>query len=184
MILLVSASSRAEECAAAIEQNVHQTTQISRSLKHAVELLQTQDYEVLVLDESFQQVEAGAENLVANHAGMSVPVYVNLSLHGAERVAHEVKHGLQRLVGERLASMRTAEGLVRNELRGEVTAILLNSELALRERSLSPGVAQKLHVIHDLADKMRRRLETNPANANSQGTRNNHSGDGLSAGPR
>jgi len=78
-------------------------------------------------------------------------------------VALEVNRSLQRLVGERLASMRAGENLLRNEFRGEVTAILLNSELALRERSLSPGVVQKLEAIHDLAAKMRCRLEAGPA---------------------
>jgi chemotaxis response regulator CheB len=131
MIILVTASSRAEECAAAIEQKTHQHAQIATSLNRAIELLQTHDYEVVVLDESFQQVEIGAETLVTNHAGMAVPIYVNLSLHGAERVAQEVNQGLRRLLGEKLASMRAAESAVRNELRGEITAILLNSELAL-----------------------------------------------------
>src|SRR5271165_3904999 len=158
MILLVTGSSRGEECAAAIEQKTHQKLQIAASLNQAVGLLQAHDYDVLVLDESFQQLEA-AESMVTTHAGMAVPIYVNLSLHGAERVALEVNRGLQRLVEERLASMRAAENLLRNELRGEVTAILLNSELALRERPLSPGVAQKLQIMHDLATKMRQRLE-------------------------
>jgi len=163
MILLVTASSRGEECAAAIEPKTHQKVQIAASLNQAVGLLQAHEYDVLVLDESFQQLEAAAESMVTTHAGMTVPIYVNLSLHGAERVALEVNRGLQRLVGERLASMRAAENLLRNELRGEVTAILLNSELALREQSLSPGIKQKLQVMHDLADKMRCRLEADPA---------------------
>lgn len=159
MILLITASLRAEECATAIEQRTHQKVRIAGSLNQTIGLLQAHEYDVLVLDESFQQLEAGAESLVATHAGMAVPIYVNLSLHGTERVAHEIKRGLQRLIAERLAAMRAAENLLRNELRGEVTAILLNSELALRERPLSPAVAQKLQVMHDLADKMRSRLE-------------------------
>ena len=181
MILLISASSRAEECATAIEQKTHQTTEISRSLNHAIELLQGRDYEVLALDESFQQLEAAAEALLANHAGMAMPVYVNLSLHGSERVANEVNRGLQRLGGERLTCMRTAENLLRNELRGDVTAILLNSELALRERGGSPTVTQKLQLIHELADKMRHRLEGEPAAAVHPGTRSAQTRRGIAA---
>ena len=162
MILLVTASSRAEECVTAIEQKTHQTVQIAGSLNQTIELLQEHEYDMLVLDESFQQLQAGAESLVTTHAGMAVPIYVNLSLHGTERVALEVKLGLQRLIAEKLTATRAAENLLRNELRGELTAILLNSALALRERPLSPGVAQKLQVMHDLADKMRCRLEVVP----------------------
>jgi hypothetical protein len=162
MILLVTASARAEECATAIEQKAHQKVKTAGSLNRTIELLQTHEFDVLVLDESFQQLEVGAESLMTTHAGMAVPIYVNLSLHATERVALEVKRGLQRLIAEKLAAMRAAEHLLRNELRGEVTGVLLNSELALREQSLSTGVAQKLDVIHDLAEKMRRKLEAAP----------------------
>ncbi len=75
-----------------------------------IECLQQQDIEALVIDESFQQVESGIDAAVAAHAGTAMPIYVNLSLHGADRVAVEVSCGLQRLVQERLSSMRTAAG--------------------------------------------------------------------------
>src|SRR5215831_3453572 len=90
MIILVSSSSRAKECVTAIEQKNHQETKVATSLAEAIELLQADEYDLIVLDESFQHVELGAETLVASHAGNAMPVYVNLSLHGADRVAQEV----------------------------------------------------------------------------------------------
>jgi hypothetical protein len=86
-------------------------------------------------------------------------VYVNLSLHGTDRAALEVNRAMQRLVAEKLASMRVAENLLRNELRGEVTAILLNSELAMREDKLPTGAVVKMKEVHDLAEQMRARLD-------------------------
>jgi hypothetical protein len=165
MIILVSTSSRAKECAAAIEQKSHQETQVATSLAKAVEHLQAHEYDVIVVDESFQQVEHGAEGLVTSHAGNAMLVYVNLSLHGTDRVALEVNRALQRLVSEKLVLMRAAENLLRNELRGQVTAILLNSELALREGQLPAGAAAKMKEVYDLAEQMRVRLEGNMAQA-------------------
>jgi len=159
MIILVSASSRAKDCAAAIEEKNHQQTQVANSLAKAIEHLQDHEYDIIVVDESFQQVESGADSLVASHAGNAVPVYVNLALHGTDRVAQDVNRALQRLVSERLASMRAAENLLRNELRGQVTAILLNSELALREAQLPTSAAAKMKEVHDLAEQMRMRLD-------------------------
>jgi hypothetical protein len=69
MIILVSASSRAKECAAAIEQKNHQETQIATSLPKAIELLQTHEYDVIVLDESFQQVELGGRGSLPSTRG-------------------------------------------------------------------------------------------------------------------
>jgi hypothetical protein len=145
MIILVSASSsRAKECAAAIEQKSHQETQMAASLSKALELLPSHEYDIIVVDESFQQVESGAEGLVTTYAGNAVLVYVNLSLHGVERVASEVNRAVLRLVTERLASLRAAENLLRNEMRGQVTAILLNSELALRKGQLPASAVTKM----------------------------------------
>ncbi|HEY4900751.1 MAG TPA: hypothetical protein VIH91_08035 [Terriglobales bacterium] len=92
-----------------------------------------------------------------------MPIYVNLALHGMERVTREVQNGMLRFVREKLAAMRSAENVLRSLLRSEVTAILLNSELALREASLSESIAQKLHVMHELAEAMRLKLEGAPA---------------------
>ncbi len=59
--------------------------------------------------------------------------------------------------------MRSAASELRNELRGEVTAILLNIGLALHDKSLSPATVEKLGIVHGLAEKMRQKLEDRPA---------------------
>jgi len=162
MILLVTGSSRAQECAAAIEKKTHQKTLIAHSQAKAIECLQLHDCDAVVMDESFQQVIGGANNLVLAHGGSALPMYVNLALHGAERVATEVVCGLQRLVRERTAAMNAVVNELRSELRGEVTAILLNTELAMRDKSLAQSTAEKLGVVHQIAEKMRRKLDGQP----------------------
>lgn len=162
MILLVTGSSRAQECAAAIEKRTHHKTLAVSASAKAIESLQFDEFDAVVMDESFQQADGGGENLVLAHAGSALPIYVNLALHGAERVATAVSCGLQRRVRERMASMRAAGNELRNELRGEVTAILLNVELALREKSLAASTAEKLGIVHEMAEKMRHKLEDLP----------------------
>jgi hypothetical protein len=94
---------------------------------------------------------------------LCLSIYVNLALHGTERVAEEVSFGLQRQARERAGAMRAAADELRNHLRGEVTAILLNAELALREKALSASTAEKLTTISEMADSMRRKLECDQA---------------------
>src|SRR3974390_1536557 len=101
MIVLLTASSRARECAEAIEARTHQHTVIANTLAGAAECVKRQEAEALVVDESFQQIENGIDSLLAKTAVIAVPLHVNLSLHGAERVAVEVSCGLQRLSQER-----------------------------------------------------------------------------------
>ena len=50
------------------------------------------------------------------------------------------------------------ESELRNQLRGEVTGILLTSELALRHPAIPSDIAAKLHLVQDMAEKMRARL--------------------------
>jgi DNA-binding NtrC family response regulator len=171
MLILVTTSPRAKECAAAIEQTTRQKTQIASSLAKAVACLQTHEYDAVVLDESFNHVDTRGVSQLLNHAGTAMPIYVNLALHGTERVTREVQNGILRFVREKLAAMRTAESVLRNLLRGEVTGILLNCELALRAPSLSEGVAERIRVMHELADSMRLKLEGTPVDAPGQHTR-------------
>lgn len=162
MILLVTSSARAQECAEAIERKTHHKSTLARAVASAINSLEDQEFEALVIDESLTQIDNSAELAMFAHAGTAVPIYVNLALHSAERVAAEVAFGLQRLAQERVASMRAAGSEVRNQLGGEVTAILLNAEMALREKSLPSGVSEKLSVMREMAKSMRRKLDGKP----------------------
>lgn len=162
MILLVSASTRARECAAAIEQKTHQKTVLAVNPALAVATLQEENIDAVVIDEALQHVDSGADSLIEAKAGMAVPVYINLSIHAAERVAHEVNCGLQRAGKERVAATRIAIGELRNELRGDITAILLNADLLLHEKSLAPGAFEKLCVIRETAERMRGKFDGSP----------------------
>ncbi len=158
MILLVSTSSRAKECAAALEQGTAHQTQVVGTVPQALQKLQVRDYGTLAIDQSLLESDSRALDTLLNHSGTAMPVYVNLALHSTDRVVREVQVALRRAQQEKRVAMRSAERMLRHELRGEVTGILLNSELALRQKSLAPEVAVKIQSVRELAEKMRSRL--------------------------
>ena len=88
-----------------------------------------------------------------------MPLHVNLALHSTERVVREVQVALRRAEKEKLVATRAAGQLLRNQLRSELTGILLNSELALRQASISPDVAEKVKSVRELAEKMKTQLQ-------------------------
>jgi hypothetical protein len=51
--------------------------------------------------------------------------------------------------------MQSAEKLLRNDLRGELRAFLLNCELAMQDWQLPSSVAERLHAMQGLAEEMR-----------------------------
>ena len=159
MILLVTTSSRARECAAALEQGTGHKTHVASSVPQAVTKMQAAEFDGLAIDQSLLESDFRALDTLLNRCGIAVPLYVNLALHSNERVAREVQVALRRAEKERLMATRTAEQLLRNQLRSQVTGILLNSELALRQKSISPDVAEKVRSVRELAEKMRSQLE-------------------------
>jgi hypothetical protein len=91
---------------------------------------------------------------------MAVPVYVTLAISSAQRVVRDVKTTLRRHEESRLIAIRAAESLLRTELRGAVTGILLSTELALRAPDLPREAADKMRSVCQLASDIRSRLET------------------------
>jgi hypothetical protein len=158
MILLVTASSRARECAAALEQGTGEKAQVAASVPQALTRLRSAEYEALAIDQSLLEADFRALDTLLNHAGTAMPIYINLSLHSSERVVRETQVALARAEKEKRAAFATVERDLRNQLRGEVTGILLTSQLALRNPGLPADVAAKLQLVQDMAEKMRVRL--------------------------
>ena len=158
MILLVTTSSRAPECAAALQQGTGQQTQVANSVPQAVTRLQTTEYDALAIDQSLLEADFRAQDTLLNHAGTALPIYVNLALHHSDRVVRETQVALRRAEKEKQWAMNLAERILRNQLRAEVTGILLTSELALRHPAVPVEVVAKIRLVQGMAEKMRSRL--------------------------
>jgi CheY-like chemotaxis protein len=159
MILLLTTSSRARECAGALEQGTGHKTDVATSVPQALSRMEAREYDALAIDQSLLESDFRALDTLLNRCGIAMPLYINLALHSADRIVREVQVALRRSEKEKLMASRAAERLLRNQLRGELTGILLNSELALRQNSLAPDVAEKIKSVRDLAEKMRSKLE-------------------------
>jgi len=159
MVLLVTTSCRAKECAAALEQGTRQRICLANTITRALAKLQEAEYEALVIDESLVEIDDRAIDALLRNAGMAMPIYVNLGLHRTERVLRQVQAGLLRKHAERLGAERSAARELQSQLRCDITGILLASELALRESSLPPRVGDRINSVHRLAEQMRSRLE-------------------------
>lgn len=158
MILLLTTSSRAKECAAAIELGTGHKAHVAGTVPQAVNRLQAAEYDALAIDQSLLEMDLRALDTLLNRCGMAMPVYVNLALSSSERVVREIQVALRRLESERALAMQSAAKIIGSQLKGNLTGILLNSDLALRQRSISPDVADKVRSVRDLAEKMRAQL--------------------------
>jgi len=160
MMLLITSSNRSKEFSSALEEALGEEVEIAGTSKRALVLLRNGEYSAIVLDEAFVENDAEAIDMLLHHSGMAVPVYVNVAISGPARIVREVKVALRRHEESRLIAMRAAESLLRTELRGAVTGILLSTELALRSPEMPRDAADKLRSVCQLASDIRSRLET------------------------
>jgi len=160
MILLVTPSERARECAAALHEATGEEVTVAESLARATTLLRAECYRVVVLDQYLLETEPHEAGSTLEHMGTAIPVQVNLAISGMERLVREVRSAVQRRQREEGQARHAAIGRLQSELNGTVTALLLSTELALKTPGLPQDASEKLESVYDIVKKLRRQLES------------------------
>jgi len=158
VILFLSMSSRAKDCAIALERGTGHQTCLASTTPQALAKLEGAEFEAMVIDQAMLESDPRATDTLLNHSGVALPVYVNLALYGTERLVREVQVALRRAESERALARRSAKDQLSHQLRSQLTGILLNSELALQQTSIPPEVASRIRSVHELAQKMTAQL--------------------------
>ena len=158
MILLITPSARAKDCANAIREATSETMQVAASLREASAQLRAEDYSAVVFDQSLLDAEPDESDLVLQHIGTAIPVYVNFAISGVPRVIRELQIALRRRQSEGHLAKQEAEQSLRNELKGSVTAMLLSCEMALRLQEVPESARAKIRAVYELAQGMCNKL--------------------------
>jgi len=159
MILLITSSTRAQECAVAIERATNQRTQICPGLSLAARILRSTECSALVIDQNLMEADPAAAAVMLSEAETAIPVFVNFAICGMERVVRYVRSALQRREEERIHAVREAEANLRSQLTGALTGILLSSQLAMEVPAVPAAAQARLRSVYQLAMSMRERLE-------------------------
>ncbi len=154
MILLITPSARAKDCAHALHDATSETMQVAPTLRDAAAQLRAQEYSAVVVDESLLEAEPDESDVILQHIGTAVPVYVNFAISGVARVVRELLVALRRRQSEDLVARRVAAQDLRNELKGSVTAMLLSCEMALQLSELPDSARTKIRTVYELAQSM------------------------------
>ncbi len=160
MILLVTPSERALECAGALTEATGEEVLVAESLVRATTLLRVEGYLAVVLDQYLLETKPSEARATFEHLGSAIPVQVNFGLSGMERLVREVRAAVQRRQRDEVGARHVAIGKLHGELNGTVAALLLSSELALETPGLPTAAAEKLAAVHELVRKLRQQLES------------------------
>ena len=167
MILLVTPSERATECAAALHSATGEEIVLAESLAQATTFLRVSFFLVVVLDQYLLETEGDHEATLLSQMGTALLIQVNFAVTGKDRLVREVRSALERRKREESAARQSVVGSLQCELNNTLTALLLSVELAMQTPNLPDSSTEKLRTMQELLRGLRQHLEI-PAEPQSQ----------------
>jgi len=159
MILLVTSNDRRVECGVVLERAVGESVEVCESVRKAAARLRNNEYSAVIMDDPMVEADGEALESLLNNLGLAIPVYVNLAVSNADRIARELRVAQRRNRESRMIAVRAAESQLRSEIRDAVTGILLSTELAMTTPDMPMDALEKLTSVCQLASNIRSRLE-------------------------
>jgi hypothetical protein len=102
---------------------------------------------------------------------MAVPVFVNFGISGVERILRELRAALSRRGLETVLARHSARQALRDELKDDVTVLLLSCGMLLEEPNLSDSARMRLQQVEGLAKHISEKLAmTHEEHAAAAGT--------------
>ncbi len=158
-VLVISAIEGAENLATVLARHVESRVEIVTTRRAGLASLRHGDFAVVVVDESLVEADPEWADQLWEAAGLAIPIQVNFAISGGARLGREVRSALIRRDAEFAMARKAAATEMENELKGSLTGLLLQSELALREPAGSDALSLKLKLMVELAEDIRHRFE-------------------------
>ena len=158
-VLVISGIEGADNLAAVLARHIESRVEVVTTRKAGLISLRHGDFAVVVVDESMVESDPEWADQLWESAGLAIPIQVNFSISGGARLGREVKTALARRDAEYALARRAAAAEMDNELKGALTGLLLQSELAMREPAGSEALVPKLKLVVEIAENIRHRFE-------------------------
>jgi|UniRef100_A0A7V4XSF4 DNA-binding NtrC family response regulator len=158
--LMMTSAEALEPCLTELRERLGVEAEVASSRRAALQALSRREYAVLLLDQAMVEADMEGAELLWKQAGLAIPVQVNLALSSPARIVRDVRAALVRREQEMALSLRAAAAAVDTEIKNAVTALLLQSQLALNVEGLAPAAREKLAQVVQLAEGLRGKLET------------------------
>lgn len=158
-VLIITAISGAEHCAASLSKQLGLPVEVASSRREGMAALRRREFTVVVVDEPVAESSPEGAEILWRQAGLAIPLQINFAISGTHRILREVRAALGRREQEQQVAMRAAASAIESDLRDTVTGLLLHSQLALAEPLVSAPLTAKLQTVVELAGNLRNRLE-------------------------
>jgi signal transduction histidine kinase len=168
MILLVTPSERATECAAALNSATGEEVVVAESLVRATMLLRAGCFRMAVLDQYLLETNGDEQAPMLSQLGTALLLQVNFAITGMDRLVREVRSALERREREETTARLSVVGDLQSELNNTLTALLLSVEMALQTPNLPDSAREKLRTMQELLRSLCHQLEIPSHQSQSQ----------------
>ena len=159
MILLISPYQNANDCAAQIQRATREQVKTVDSIRTGLAALRPQEFSAVVADENLLECSPGSAEALVERMQSATPVFLDMACMKPERIAKYVEVAMHRRELQNKCARESAAAELHSELKNELTALLLSSELAMKAPNMPSSVTEKLAVVLAAAKRIRARLE-------------------------
>jgi hypothetical protein len=157
-ILIVTGIEGARNCAAVAAKQLNMEIEVVEGRKTALAALRKREFAAIVVDETLAECDPAAAEAIWDRAGLSIPLQINFALAGAGRLVREIRAALQRREREQALARMAAASAIETEVKTAIAGLLLHSQLALSGVDVPAPVADRLRLVADIANDLRRQL--------------------------
>ncbi len=157
-VLLVTAMLGAENLAKSLSEGAGVVLEVARSRRAALASLRRQMYVAVIVDTELPAIEVTSTEMLWQNGGVAVPLEVDLRALGAAALTRLLRSMLERRNEMETIVREEVTRSMAEELRSTVTGMLLQSDLALRDKNLSPVLERRVRELRAMADDLRLRL--------------------------
>jgi hypothetical protein len=155
MILLVTASKRAPDCANALHQATGEPVTIAQNFSEAVMQLRTAAFSVAIFDRNLVEAEPLESATAWAHLETAIVLEINLAFTRLDRMIGEVQSARKRDERNQAAARLIATHSLQGELNQTLTALLLDCDLAAQMVGLPSAACERLASIRGHAERLR-----------------------------
>ncbi len=157
-VLLVTALEGAAGLAAAVSEHAEVVVELVRNRRSALASLRRYQFDVVLVDIALSEVEVTSTEMLWQNAEGAMPLELDLRMLGSTGVIRVLSTLLDRREQMEASVREAVTRAIAEEVRSTVTGLLLQSDLVLRDKALSPAVEAKVREMRALADGLRVRL--------------------------
>jgi hypothetical protein len=161
-VLIISGMSGTARCADVLARETGMSVEVANTRKAGLAALRRRAFAVVIVEDSLAEADPLGADLLWKHSGLAVPLQTNFAISGEARLVRDVRAALARRAQEQALALRAATSTLEGELKSAVTGLLLQSQLALADSTVTPSLAGRLKMMNELAIALCQQLGAAP----------------------